>query len=148
MAFDFISIGKRLKEARIKQHLTQQQLAELLGTSVSYVKVTERGQRPSLEYLQTVVENCHVSYNWLLTGSEILINNQKKAIPLVPASNLPASSHEHSESNNIITKPEEIRKILALLKENENEIKQWLGEQIRLYLKEQEAGKNESQSDK
>ncbi len=76
MAFDFVSIGKRLKEARVKQNLKQQELADLLGTSVSYVKVTERGQRPSLEYLQTVVENCNTSYNWLLTGSETLSNNQ------------------------------------------------------------------------
>ena len=75
MAFDFISIGKRLKEARLNQNLKQQQLADLLGTSVSYVKNVERGSRPSLGYLQTVVDNCHVSYNWLLTGKETLYND-------------------------------------------------------------------------
>lgn len=80
MSFDFVIIGKRLKEARLKQNLKQQQLADLLGTSVSYVKNVERGSRPSLGYLQTVVENCHVSYDWLLTGSKTLCNDQSSQV--------------------------------------------------------------------
>ena len=147
MAFDFISIGKRLKEARINANLTQKELAEIMGVSDSYIKNTERGGKPSLSYLQTIVEYCHVSYDWLLTGEESQFCDQKRfAGILVPANN--TSKFAANKKNNKTINPEETRKILALLKENENEIKQWLGEQIRLYLKEQEAGKNESQSDK
>ena len=122
MAFDFVSIGARLKEARLKQNLTQLQLANLLGTSVSYVKLTERGQRPSLEYLQTVVENCQVSYNWLLTGSEILIHNQ---------------------DSNLNTDKQKIIKIITdLLDDEDPDIRSWAKIQIKRafpeYFKEED----------
>lgn len=69
MELDYLKIGKRLKEARTGCNLTQQALADIMSVSVSYIKSTERGAKPSLKYLQTVVDNCHVSYDWLLTGS-------------------------------------------------------------------------------
>ena len=68
MELNYKEIGKRLKEARTNAKLTQQALADIMGVSVSYIKSTERGAKPSLKYLQTVVDSCHVSYDWLLKG--------------------------------------------------------------------------------
>ena len=65
---DYAATGLRLKEARNKKQLTQKELADLAGVSVSYVKNTERGGKPSIEYLFSVSEICSVSVGWLLTG--------------------------------------------------------------------------------
>ncbi|MEG2515936.1 MAG: helix-turn-helix domain-containing protein, partial [Acidaminococcaceae bacterium] len=65
---DYSEIGKRLKKTRVHNNLTQQALADLMGVSVSYIKSTERGSKPSLRYLYTVVSACHVTYDWLLAG--------------------------------------------------------------------------------
>lgn len=61
-------IGKRLQDARKSKGLTQQALADIMGVSVSYIKSTERGSKPSIKYLFVVANNCHVSFDWLLTG--------------------------------------------------------------------------------
>ena len=42
---DCKEMGARIKRARLKQNLTQEQLAELLDISVSYVSLIERGSR-------------------------------------------------------------------------------------------------------
>ena len=65
---DYTATGLRLKEARNQKNITQQELADLVGVSVSYVKNTERGGKPSIEYLFSVSEICSVSIGWLLTG--------------------------------------------------------------------------------
>jgi transcriptional regulator with XRE-family HTH domain len=65
---DYVAIGARLKEARTLSKITQQELANFMDVSVSYVKNTERGGKPSLEYLLVVSEKCQVSVDWLLTG--------------------------------------------------------------------------------
>ncbi len=38
-------IGSRLKKARVAKHLTQEQFAELVGLSVGYIGMIERGTR-------------------------------------------------------------------------------------------------------
>ncbi|MDR2005907.1 MAG: helix-turn-helix domain-containing protein [Acidaminococcales bacterium] len=68
MTPDYLAIGKRLQEARKKSGLTQQALADLMGVSVSYIKSTERGNKPSIQYLFAVAYSCHVSFDWLLIG--------------------------------------------------------------------------------
>ena len=114
MSFDFVSIGKRLKEARLQQNLKQQQLADLLGTSVSYVKNVERGSKPSLSYLQTVVENCHVSYDWLLTGSKTLFSDQ------------------NNQSVNIADDKQKILEVInKLLDDDDPDIRSWAKVQIK-----------------
>ena len=114
MSFDFVSIGKRLKEARLQQNLKQQQLADLLGTSVSYVKNVERGSKPSLSYLQTVVENCHVSYDWLLTGSKTLFSDQS------------------NQSVNIADDKQKILEVInKLLDDDDPDIRSWAKVQIK-----------------
>jgi transcriptional regulator with XRE-family HTH domain len=76
---NYLDISKRLKEARKASNLTQQELADLMGVSVSYVKSTERGKKPSIKYLFTVVENCHVSFDWLLIGDQNVMDVQQKS---------------------------------------------------------------------
>ncbi|SCM81393.1 Helix-turn-helix domain protein [uncultured Sporomusa sp.] len=63
---DYVVIGLRLKEARNQVKITQQELAAFAGVSVSYVKNTERGGKPSLEYLLSVAEKCNKTIDWLL----------------------------------------------------------------------------------
>ena len=65
---DYIEIGKRLKEARAFCGFKQQDVADAVNLSVSYVKNTERGIKPSIEYLFMVSYLCRVSIEWLLTG--------------------------------------------------------------------------------
>lgn len=83
LELDYVEIGKRLKKARTENKLTQQTLADLMGVSVSYIKSTERGSKPSLKYLQTVVINCHVTYDWLLTGIDNILPSNSPSIPTI-----------------------------------------------------------------
>ena len=66
---NYLEIGKRLQEARKSANMSQQDLANLMNVSSSYVKNTERGGKPSINYLFTVANNCSVSFDWLLTGT-------------------------------------------------------------------------------
>ena len=55
MAIDYASIGLRIKHARNKKKMTQEQLAEQLHTSREHVSRTESGDRGiSLEMLITI----------------------------------------------------------------------------------------------
>lgn len=65
---DYIATGLRIKEARASKKITQQQLADIMGVSVSYIKNVERGGKPSIELLMTVSDKCQVSLDWLLKG--------------------------------------------------------------------------------
>ena len=50
-------IGSRLREARKEQHLTQEQLAEMVDKSAAYIGMIERGKRmPSLITFLDIVE--------------------------------------------------------------------------------------------
>ena len=39
---DYIKLGKRIKEQRLKQHLTQEQLGEVVGVNISNISHIER----------------------------------------------------------------------------------------------------------
>ena len=41
---DYIYLGKRIREERLKKHLTQEQLAEYSDISLSYMGQIERGE--------------------------------------------------------------------------------------------------------
>lgn len=43
MAVDYTIIGSRLKDARLRAHLTQQELAEKTNLSVAFISRVERG---------------------------------------------------------------------------------------------------------
>lgn len=68
MKLDYSSVGLRLKEIRQQRGITQKEVAEIIGVSVSYVKNTERGSKPSIEYLFSFSDEYSVSIDWLLKG--------------------------------------------------------------------------------
>ena len=62
-----IQISKKIKEARVAKHLTQQEFADLLGSCRSTVANYELGRRnPSLEELVKIADILDVDTNYLL----------------------------------------------------------------------------------
>lgn len=60
-------IAKRIRDARLEQKLTQQQLALLLGVSQDTISMWERGKSyPSIEYIIEFVKLFDVSSDYLL----------------------------------------------------------------------------------
>lgn len=67
-----IQIGKRLKEQRIKMHLTQEMAAELLDISTTFYGEIERGKkRVSLVVILRIYYRMHLDINYLLTGESM-----------------------------------------------------------------------------
>ncbi len=63
-------LGKRLREERVRLGLTQEQTAEYIGVSTSYVGMVERGERTvTLETLILFAECLHVTIDYLLHDS-------------------------------------------------------------------------------
>ena len=70
------AIGRRIKAAREKNQLTQEQLAELVDLSPMHVSVIERGVKlPKLETLINIANVLNVSADVLLQD---VVNNQTK----------------------------------------------------------------------
>lgn len=64
---DYKALGSRVRSARTKLGLTQEQLAEECSLSAAFIGHIERGTRiPSLETLVTLSEVLSVSLDWLL----------------------------------------------------------------------------------
>lgn len=62
-------IGANVRSARIRMGLTQAELAELIGASVSYMSKIERGAAiPSMKMIQSLCEKLHTSYEALILG--------------------------------------------------------------------------------
>ena len=72
------AIGQRIKRAREKKQLTQEQLAELVDLSPMHISVIERGAKPpKLETLVNIANALGVSADTLLQD---VINNRTKAV--------------------------------------------------------------------
>lgn len=64
-------IGTRLRECRIKKHLTQKELANRIGTSSKYLSHVETGVKfPSLEMLVCLARELDVSLDHMI-GSDL-----------------------------------------------------------------------------
>lgn len=64
---DRVSLGKRIREERIRSGLTQEQTAEYINVSTTYVGMIERGERSvTLEKLILLAECFHVTIDFLL----------------------------------------------------------------------------------
>ena len=62
-----LTLGDRIKEARKKQRLTQEQLAERLDISVEFIGQIERGLKlPSMQVFIKIIEALNVSADYLL----------------------------------------------------------------------------------
>lgn len=69
MAVDFSIIGKRLKEARKKKGLTQEQLVEQIGVSIAYLSKIETGKiHINLERLSEICSILDVTEGEILNG--------------------------------------------------------------------------------
>lgn len=64
---DLKAIGSRIKAAREAQHLTQEQLAEIVGISATHISVIERGVKaPKLETFIEIANALNVTSDSLL----------------------------------------------------------------------------------
>lgn len=64
------ALGKRIRFERKKLNLTQEQLAELINVSTTYIGLVERGERSlTLSKLVQVANSLGVSVDYLLTDS-------------------------------------------------------------------------------
>lgn len=67
---DYVYLGKRIKEERLKLNLTQEKLAECVDISASYMGQIERGERNvTLDTLLKISNNLNVSIDYLLKDS-------------------------------------------------------------------------------
>ena len=61
------NVGKRIYEIRNKRNLTQEELAEKIGSVASYISNIERRNKcPSLTLLGKIVKELDTSYDYLL----------------------------------------------------------------------------------
>lgn len=64
------ALGKRIREERKKSNLTQEQLAELINVSTTYVGFIERGERSiTLDKLVNIATALGISVDYLLRDS-------------------------------------------------------------------------------
>lgn len=67
---DYIDLGRRVRKQRVSLDWTQEQLAEKVGVSTSFVGHVERGSRKaSLETLVSIANALDVSLDYLLSAS-------------------------------------------------------------------------------
>lgn len=88
---DIKAVGKRIKAAREAQHLTQAQLAELVGLSTNHISVIERGVKAlKLDNFVAIVNALGLSADALLVdvvdhAVQIPASDLSKAIAARPA---------------------------------------------------------------
>lgn len=69
-SMDRKSLGEKIRQERIRMNFTQEQLAEAVGLSTTYIGLVEHGQRAvTLEKLIDLANIFHVSIDYLLTES-------------------------------------------------------------------------------
>jgi len=82
---DYIKLGNRIKEERLKLNLTQATLAEDVDLSESYIGLIERGKRiPSFDTIIKIANRLDVTIDYLsmdsLDASDDSLNNQFKQL--------------------------------------------------------------------
>lgn len=64
---DYVNLGKRIRQERLKLNLTQEQIAESIDISDSYMGQIERGERSlTLDTLIRLVDRLGVTIDYLL----------------------------------------------------------------------------------
>lgn len=73
---DYIVLGRRIREERLKCNLTQEKLAEEVDLSTAYIGQIERGERHiTLENLVLIVNRLDVTVDYILMDSVESKNN-------------------------------------------------------------------------
>lgn len=81
MYFNTVEFGKRVKETRKTQRLTQEQLADILGVDRAHLGRIEIGKSTcSIDLLVELSEALHVSVDYLLKGKPQRIDSQKEEL--------------------------------------------------------------------
>lgn len=84
MRFDRTAYGAKIKQLRINKGLTQEQLAEKMNVTGTYIVKIENGQRiGSVELAVELADYFGVSLDYLLLGAET--RSQKQALRSVIA---------------------------------------------------------------
>lgn len=69
---DYYLIGKRIRELRVQNKITQEDLAEQIDLSVSYISYVENGKKkPSLETLIRIANILGVTVDEILAGNQL-----------------------------------------------------------------------------
>lgn len=64
------NLGKRIKQERIKQGITQEQLAEKADISLNFMSLIENGKNMSVQTLINIAKALEVSVDYLLSDYE------------------------------------------------------------------------------
>ena len=73
---DMIAIGSKIKEARERAHLTQEDLAEIIDISPTHMSVIERGVKtPKLDTFVKIVKALNLSADALLLDGMDQVND-------------------------------------------------------------------------
>ena len=73
---DMIAIGSKIKEARERAHLTQEELAEIIDISRTHMSVIERGVKtPKLDTFVKIVKALNLSADALLLDGMDQVND-------------------------------------------------------------------------
>ena len=73
---DYFALGKRIRKRRVEQGMTQEQLAQQVGVTTSFIGHLERGSRKaSLETLVALANALHVGVDYLLCDSLNTVRN-------------------------------------------------------------------------
>ena len=93
-----MQLGKRIKELRIENNLTQEELAEQLGVSFQAVSRWENGNYlPPADILLVMSQIFDVSVNEILSGKRLLAEEYKEAAETNLTQTLKASSFSLKE---------------------------------------------------
>ena len=91
---DLKGVGIRLKECRRKNHLTQEEFAELVEVSPHYIYEIERGLKAmSLHTLDKIVTALGVSTDYLLYDGKTPVKNESDQLSVI-VENLPLNKRE------------------------------------------------------
>ena len=92
MAIDYKDMGRRIRQLRKKEALTQEELAQKVGISASFMGHVERGSR--VASLETFVALCNV----LRVTPQYLLNKSLTTFdPYMPANMTPENRSKLSE---------------------------------------------------
>lgn len=110
-----MEIHERFKHAREILSLSQQDMAEIVGISQNAISKIESGirKKPNAAYIDELVQNQGISYEWLMNGTGKIKNKDK-------------SIDENSKSSNETKVIELLEKILKKEEENGKLMKQLL----------------------
>lgn len=76
---DLKSIGKKIKEQRIRKNISQEKLAELIDVTPSYISNLESGNRiASLHTMLEIVNKLELSIDYLMLDDLTINSNEMK----------------------------------------------------------------------